>query len=241
MSKKNYNYRFLQWDTNYFKVKSARVNLTGIVDEKDQDNIIDLCNEYDFVTISNFDNRKENNHWIGIRTNAFLADMNIQFIKILKDNINFQDDNTYLTNKLPRNEQIVNIAKKTFNYSRFFNDPMLPIEKAENIYFHWTEGAFEQEDKYFVISEKEGRVAGYILFSKNEDSYTIELIAVEENHQGQRVGKSLLQKMESFAIDQGIKKIKVGTQVSNIPAVQFYSAMGFKYVSCGSTYHLWRR
>lgn len=241
MSSKNYECKSLQWDTDYFGVSCARVNLNGIVDEQGQEEIIEFSKDYDFVTISNLDNIKENNHWIGNRTNAFIADMNIQFLKILADKPDYQDEKTYVVNSLSRNEQIVDIARKSFNYSRFFNDPNLPIEQAENIYLYWTECAFNQGNKYFIISEREGNVAGYILFSFNVDDSTIELIAVDEKYQGQKVGKSLIHKMESFVIDQGIRKIKVGTQVNNISATQFYAKMGFKYVSCGSIYHLWRR
>ncbi|WP_312654106.1 GNAT family N-acetyltransferase [Proteiniclasticum sp.] len=241
MSSKNYECRSLQWDTDYFGVSSARVNINGIVDEHGQEEIIGFSKNYDFVTISNLDNIKENNHWIGNRTNAFIADMNIQFLKVLVDKPDYQDEKTYVVNSLSRNEQIVDIARKTFNYSRFFNDPKLPKEQAKNIYLHWTECAFGQENKFFLISEREGNVAGYILFSIHEDSSVIELIAVDEKYQGLRVGKSLISKMESFVIEKGIQKIKVGTQVNNISAAQFYNAMGFKYVSCGSMYHLWRK
>ncbi len=240
MRSKNYECKPLQWDTDYFDVSSARVNLSGIVDEMGQEEIIEFCTGYDFVTISNLDNIKENNNWLGARTNAFLTDMNIQFLKVLTEKPDNQDEKTYVVNCLSRNEQIVDIAKKSFNYSRFFNDPKLPQEQARNIYLHWTECAFGQENKYFVISEREGNLAGYILFTFNEDGSIIELIAVDEKYQGQRVGKSLIHTMESFVIDQGIKKIKVGTQVNNIVAAQFYNAMGFKYVSCGSMYHLWK-
>lgn len=104
---------------------------------------------------------------------------------------------------------------------------------------HWTECAFDQENKYFVVSERDGNVAGYILFSFYENVSVIELIAVNQRYQGQKLGKSLIQTMELFVIEQGIKKIKVGTQVDNIPAAQFYIAMGFNYISCGSVYHLW--
>ncbi len=240
MLKSNYEFKSLQWDTDYFGVSSARVNINGVVDAQGQDEIIKFCKDYDFVTISNLDNIKENNHWIGNRTNAFLADMNIQFIKVLEDKHGYQDEKTYVVNSLSRNKQIVEIARKSFNYSRFFNDPKLPIEQAKNIYLHWTECAFGQTNKYFAISERERNVAGYILFSFNGDSSVIELIAVDEKYQGQRVGRSLIHTMESFVINQGIRKIKVGTQVNNIPAAQFYTKMGFKYVSCGSIYHLWR-
>lgn len=241
MSSLNYECKPLQWDTDYFGVSSARVNLSGIVDEKGQDEIIEFCKDYEFVTISNLDNAKENNHWIGTRTNAFLADMNIQFLKVLADKPDYQDEKTYVVTNLSRNEQIVDIARKSFQYSRFFNDPKLPKTQAKNIYLHWTECAFGHENKYFVICEREGNVAGYILLSINDVSSVIELIAVEEKYQGQRVGKSLIQTMETFVIDKEIKKIKVGTQVNNISAAQFYSKMGFTYVSCGSVYHLWRR
>lgn len=240
MSKKNYDSMPLQWDTDYFGVSSARINLNGIVDEQGQDEIIEFCKGYDFVTISNLGNIKVNNHWIGFKTNAFLADMNIQFLKVLADKSDYQDVNTYVVCSLSRNEQIVDIARKSFKYSRFFNDPMLPETQSKNIYRHWTECAFGQKNKFFVVSEREGNIAGYILFSINGDSSVIELIAVDEKYQGQRVGKSLIKTMESFVLDQSIKKIKVGTQVNNISAAQFYNAMGFKYLSCGSIYHLWR-
>lgn len=240
MPERNYECWQLQWDTDYFRINSARINLLGPVDEKAQNEIISFCNGYEFVTISNNGNVQENNEWIGERTNAFLADMNIQFLKALVDKPDYQNEKSYVVNSLSRNEQIVEIARKSFNYSRFFNDPKLPQEQAKNIYLHWTECAFGQENKYFVILEREGDIAGYILFSMSGDSSVIELIAVDEKYQGQRVGKSLIHTMESFVIDQGIKKMKVGTQVNNISAAQFYNAMGFKYISCGSMFHLWR-
>ena len=59
MSSKNYELRLLQWDTDYFGVSSARVNLSGIVDDTGQEEIIEFCKGYDFVTISNLDNIKD--------------------------------------------------------------------------------------------------------------------------------------------------------------------------------------
>ncbi|AMC94056.1 hypothetical protein AOC36_08660 [Erysipelothrix larvae] len=241
MTPKNYELKPLQWDTDYFGVKAARVNLTGIVNENNQKDIIKFCARYDFVTISNIDNIQENNQWIGNKTSAFLVDMNIQFKKTLGGKQDYQDDKTYVVSNMSRNDQIMRIAKKSFSYSRFFNDPNLPKSESNNIYLHWTEDAFNQENKFFVISEREGNIVGFILFSLDETSSVIELIAVEEKYKGKRVGKSLIHTMESFVIDQGIKNIKVGTQVNNISAVQFYLAIGFKYVGCVTMYHLWGR
>lgn len=239
MSEKNYECKLLEWDTDYFGVKSARVNLLGNVDERGQEDILSFCKNYDFVTIVNFENRNENNLWVGEKTAAFLADVNVQFVKELHSLEKHSDDKTYVTNNLPVNDQILNIARKSFRYSRFFNDPNLSERKSPNIYLHWTEGAFLQEGKYFVICVRESNIAGYLLFSSEESYATVELIAVDEAHQGKGVGKALIKAMESFAYDKDINKIKVGTQVNNIPAVQFYSKMGFTYVNCGSIYHIW--
>lgn len=239
MSSLNYECKPLQWDTDYFGVRSARVNLYGSMDESGQEEIIKFCKAYDFITIVNFNNIAENNHWIGVKTDAFLADVNIQFLKVLVDNPNYQDEKTYVLNNYPRNDQIVGIARDSFQFSRFFNDPRLPEVQAKNIYYHWTKCAFEQENKYFVVCERDANIAGYILFSVNEEEGVIQLIAVDKKYQGQRVGKSMIQAMELFVIEKGVTKIKVGTQVSNIAAAQFYSKIGFTYVGCGSVYHLW--
>lgn len=229
----------LEWDTNYFGINSAKVSLKGVVDESGQKEILNFCDNFDFITISNFGNVRENNYWIGNKTNAFLTDINIQFLKVLTNRIKYKDADTYIDNYLVRNDQILSIAKTSFTYSRFFNDPMLPREKVERIYHHWTECAFDQENKFFAISEREGNIAGYLLFSITEDTSVIELIAVDKKYQRQNVGRSLMLSMESFVMHRGITKVKVGTQINNISAAQFYSLMGFKYVNCGSIYHLW--
>lgn len=241
MVSRNYECKSLQWDTDFFGVSSARVNLNGIVDESGQKEIMDFCEDFQFVTISNNNNVRENNHWIGKRTESFLVDMNIQYLKILNEKPNFQDDKTYVMSNLSKNEQIVDIARSTFNYSRFFNDHNLAADKAKKIYLQWTISAFEQKNKYFVISMRDGNVAGYILFSVKKGISVIELIAVDKKYQGQYVGKSLIYEMEKFSIEQGIKSIQVGTQVNNISAINFYSVMGFKYRECSSIYHLWDR
>ena len=241
MSEKKYECKHLQWDTDYFGINSARISLQEPVDEKAQNEIISFCNGYEFITISNNGNLQENNEWIGKRTNAFLADVNIQFSKELATSSSYQDKATYVVNNYPHNERVANIASNSFQYSRFYNDPLLPQQLAKNIYVHWTQSSFSQENKYFILCEKESKIAGYMIFSIRENIASVELIAVDKDYQRQGVGKSLINKLEEFALNKGVKALKVGTQVNNISAIQFYTRTGFKYVGCGSIYHLWTR
>lgn len=237
----NYECKELQWDTDYFNVNSARVNINGIIDKHEQFKVLEFCNKYDFVTISNMGNIKENNYWIGNSTNAFLTDINIQFAKILPNKVNYANDKVDILNNLTFDEQILDIAKKSFNYSRFFNDFKLPEDQAKNVYIQWTKCAFNNKDKYFVISKDKENAQGFILFSFSGDDSIIELIAVDQKYQGKSIGRALINTMESFVTSIGINKIKVGTQVNNVSAMQFYNAMGFKYVGCTSIYHLWNK
>jgi len=238
--KGNYDCIDLEWDTRYFGIKSARVNLNGVIDENQQEEILKFCQDFEFVTIVNYNNLKENNYWIGKKTNAFLTDVNVQFEKELKVNKKKLENKGFqVKNNLPRNQQIIDIARKSFNYSRFFNDPNLSFDKAKNIYVHWTDSAFKKEDKFFVISRIDNKVAGYILFSTHKMTSTIELIAVEKKYQGKNIGRLLIRELEEYLIDKGILNIKVGTQLNNISAVNFYETMGFKVVSCRNIYHLW--
>ena len=231
----------LDWDTKYFGVKCAKVILKDSISKVDQEKILNFCKKFDFITIINLDNNKENNIWICKKTNAFLTDMNVQFIKHINKQIYMSDELVNVYNSLPRTESILSISRKAFLYSRFFNDPYLPKDEAQNIYVHWTYCAFNKPDKYFVIAEKNNRVAGYLLFSINMEQRltTIELIAVDKVFRGQNIGKRLINKLESFTYKNGIKLIKVGTQVDNVSAVRFYNACGFKYLSCNSVYHYW--
>jgi ribosomal protein S18 acetylase RimI-like enzyme len=231
----------LGWDTEYFEVRSARVVLKDIIHEAEQDEILDYCSRFDFVTINNLGNNKENNIWIGKKTKAFLTDMNIQFVKQINIQSTIVDEFTNVYNSFPKNEDLLKIAQDAFLYSRFFNDSYLPKKKVQDIYVHWTNCAFNKSEKYFVITEINNKVAGYLLFSINvEQSFaTIELIAVDKEFRGQNIGKRLISELELFVYGKGIKSIRVGTQVDNISAARFYNACGFQYTSCNSVYHFW--
>jgi len=241
LSRENFECKYLDWDTEYFGVKSARVNLFNVVSESEQEEIINFCSDYSFVTISNIDNQNENNLWLSSKTKSFLVDMNIQLIKNLKG---IQDinsiENISIEAKYEYDEKLIEIAKNSFNHSRFFNDPNLPINLARNIYSYWTKCAFENEKKFFVIYKDKEATTGYILFSLHDDYCLIELIAVNSEYQGMRIGYKMINKLESYLVKQNITKIKVGTQVNNLSAIRFYTSCGFEFNKCGSMYHLWK-
>lgn len=241
-STNSFEFTSLHWDTKYFKVKSAKAVLNKKVSDAEGNRLARLSSEFDFITIVNKNNDPINNLWIANNTTSFLTDMNIQFIKNKKDFIKkLCNGNLKVINCLPRNEEIYQIAFSSFLYSRFFNDPNLNTTKTEALYANWVLNSFGKDDKHFIIAESNHKVSGFLLFSidRISSSCVIELIAVDKLYAGRRIGKQLITKLENYVINLEVENIKVGTQVNNITASNFYTACGFKYTECASIYHYW--
>ncbi len=232
--------KYLDWDSNYFNLECCRVSLFADIVDDEQDAIIEYCKDFNFTTISNINNSSNNNLWLGRRTNSFLTDVNIQFFRKVRPDVAEMHPNIRLISGLPYNAEILNISKKCYNFSRFFNDEFLPQPQAQNIYHKWTMSAFDNENKHFVVYEKDEKVCGYILFSIQHNCSVIELIGVDGDYQGMGVGRVLIQALESYSMATGIEKIQVGTQVENKQAMNFYYSVGFSYLGCNSIYHLWK-
>ena len=268
-SNNRYFLKYLKWDTDFFKIKSAKLVLKNEILNRDIERIKRQIKQeqYEFITVVNENNNMNNNKLIYRLGNVFLADVNIQFKKyirttesIKKSNYNNQKNNnansnriyTFSTkekiiikNNLELKEEILEISQKEFKYSRFIEDDNLI--KPNEVYLEWTKNSFGRKDKFFAYYEKNNRIEGFILFSINSSAFNsstldiiIELIAIKNEMQSKGVGSFLLKGIEEYAKRNSIKFLRVGTQLNNIKAQNFYIKNGFKHISNNSIYHLWR-
>ena len=67
----------------------------------------------------------------------------------------------------------------------------------------------------------------------------LELIAINEKTKGKGIGTKLIKALESFAIENSLHTINVGTQLNNIQAQNFYEKNGYKHIINNSIYHWW--
>lgn len=231
----------LDWDSQYFGLPSAKVVLSKSLIPQEKKFLLDFMDCFDFVTIYNTGNDRENNFWIGRETKAFLTDMNIQFVKKPCRIMLPGKYPLHIFQAYPGDPDILEIAKKSFKHSRFFNDPWLPAKKAKEIYVHWAKNAFYQKSRFFVIATSPEGIAGFLLFSMQtaESSATIELIAVDESCLECGIGRSLVVHLESFLIENNIDLLKVGTQLESLGAIEFYTSLHFSYASCNGVFHYW--
>jgi dTDP-4-amino-4,6-dideoxy-D-galactose acyltransferase len=229
-------------DTKYFGVASAKVVLKKacMIDQR-QKELLDFLQDFEFIVITNKANDSSNNHWLGEKTKAFLTDINIQLNKKVSIGEKYDGGFTVITDNFPENRQIIQIAEGSFKFSRFLNDPYLPVQKAKCIYADMTKNAFRKQGRFFVTIKETEVVSGFLLFSINQviSSSTIELIAIDQNFAGMGIGRSLISAMEHHVAKMGVETIRVGTQLNNINALKFYTSYGFNYCECNSIYHYW--
>jgi dTDP-4-amino-4,6-dideoxy-D-galactose acyltransferase len=227
----------LKWDTEYFGITSAKAIMHRPLTLNEWNDLKARFKDYQFISIINQNSEPVNAQLIGKETSAFLADVNIQFEKRVVVT-NDMPKNVTIYQSLERNEQILDIAD--FQFSKFTEDPGLAKRGGELVYRQWLSNSFGKPDKFYAISKnKSGDINGFVLYSNSSSAYVIELIAVSQKEAKGGIGSSLFNAVEYVAHQQGYSEIKVGTQVRNIGAINFYHKVGCRQTGCHQVYHLW--
>lgn len=234
----SYTFFKLQWDTDFFGVKCAKavlhkpLTLTEWIDLKDK------LRNYQFTSIENRNSEPNNAQLIGRDTSAFLVDVNIQFKKKIGLPVE-HSQNIKIYQALERNERIIELGD--FKFSKFTEDPELLKRGGARVYRQWLINAFGKADKFYALSKDEnGETNGFLLHSYAESACIVELIAVSQNVNKHGIGTNLFKAVEYQAYQLGCVNIRVGTQVRNMGAINFYCSAGCKQVGCHQVYHLWK-
>lgn len=232
-----FNFFELEWDTEFFGVSSAKAVLNRPLSIEVWDSLKNKFKNFQFISIVNKNSDPVNAQIIGKNTSAFLADINIQFKKKVEHSEGIPV-NTSIHRALKRNNQIIDLAN--FHYSKFTEDSELQKRNGEKVYHQWIINSFNNKDKYYALHRNYmGQINGFLLYSYTENSCVIELIAVSKEITKGGIGTSLFKAIEHEVYQHGIDEIRVGTQVRNTEAINFYHKVGCKQMGCHQVYHLW--
>ena len=232
-----YTFSELEWDTNFFGVTSAKVVLHRQLTTTEWNVLKQKFNDFQFVSIVNQNSEPVNAQFLGKDTTAFLIDVNIQFIKTVQP-IYEMPENVTIHQALERNDQVIQIAD--FQFSKFTEDPELAKRGGSQVYHQWLINSFNKDNKFYALSKDENNnINGFVLFSYLNDSSLIEFIASSRQTTQRGIGTRLFKAVEYATTQRGLNKIKVGTQIRNMGAINFYHKVGCKQVGCHQVYHLW--
>lgn len=119
---------------------------------------------------------------------------------------------------------------------RFYTDADAPhIAELEKECFAdpWSQNAIAEAAKYgtiFLLAEQDGKILGYLGMKPVLDEGYISNVAVTSSARGKGIGSALLEKLTSYAKENGIKTISLEVRPSNAPAIALYEKFGYKQV-----------
>jgi ribosomal protein S18 acetylase RimI-like enzyme len=83
------------------------------------------------------------------------------------------------------------------------------------------------ERETVFVAEVEGMPAGYVALVREEDWARIDQLFVSPEHEGQGVGRRLLEHAEGYAIYEGARRLRVVVAADDRRASAFYRGRGF--------------
>ncbi len=166
-----------------------------------------------------------------------LVDTNVIFEKPVTD-AGPQSGQDQVRHARPQDEsEIVDLAGRGFQYSRFHLDWQIGSEQANAVKAQWARNFFRgQRGDQMVVAFREGKAAGFCqIILEKPDVLTIDLICTDPGLRRQGIGRDMI----VFAQNKnpGMKTIRVGTQVSNIGSIHLYEKMNFRLTRAHYIFH----
>ena len=134
-------------------------------------------------------------------------------------------------------DEIADLARRSFDHSRFHADEQISDEVADNIKAQWTRSYFRgKRGDAMIVAIDHGRIAGFLLAMMSVDgAMVVDLVAVDEDMRGRGVSGVMIW----FAQAQFPRAVclRAGTQLANRPAIRCYERLGFQLVNSHYVLH----
>jgi dTDP-4-amino-4,6-dideoxy-D-galactose acyltransferase len=132
------------------------------------------------------------------------------------------------------------IARQAFRFSRF-RSPWYQPEDSGRFYATWAEKAVSGTFDHLClwVDDEQGNSLGFVTLRTLPDGEArIGLLAVRPECQGRGAGKKLMAAAKKWSAEQGVSRLYVATQTSNLAALNLYLASGGTVT--GTAYWLYR-
>ncbi len=237
----NPSLKMLDWDSNFFKMRVARV----LKSAKQFLDLIPIFKELESekIDLAYFSSKEEISGSEKIIFQDFemnLVDEKATFLKKLeKQSKNHPNISAYTENIIE--PTLFDLAIESGIHSRFKVDERIPNSKFEEMYRLWMINSVNKKISDVVLVYKEAdKIIGFVTVGKKENRGNIGIIAVDATGRGKGIGKSLVNAAENYCIEIGLKYLQVVTQGKNIPACKLYEKCGFDLESILYFYHIWK-
>lgn len=220
--------KFLEWDSHFFKKQIYRIDIETVISQEDFTRILSETKADLFYLFSDC----EQPHIL--KSGGKLVDEKVIYTKKCSDT---QDEPGIIPFSGIVTKELIDLAFLSGNYSRFKLDLNLS-SRFEEMYLLWLERSVNGQiaDKVYIYKEN-NLILGFITVKTTGHSAVIGLIAVNEQHQGKKIGRKLINKVVNWAYNNMVTELNVATQLKNHNACRFYENCGFTIKSIDYIYH----
>ena len=137
--------------------------------------------------------------------------------------------------------ELERIAASVFTTGRHLLDWRLDPDASHRRYRQWLRGALADEHQEVLKAEMDGATVGFFIAETRPDFEVYwHLTAVAPEWQGRGVGKRLWRTMIARHRAAGAQRIATTISAHNIPVLNLYAGLGFRFASPRATFH-WQR
>ncbi|WP_245609277.1 GNAT family N-acetyltransferase [Vibrio pacinii] len=210
------NYQEREFDSQFFRRRIAGVDWS--VDSK-----ADYSPQLVTVKVSSSEMRKIEM----LNTQGFqFCEGEISYCKIIESQ-NLVDNQCNLLDASSLHE-VMGLLDGMYTNSRF-KKPWFDDQERDRFYQEWLKKAlFGEYDDICLAYRINNEIAGFVTIKFNQACATIGLIGVLPRFQSKGIGRILLESAEIAVMQQGLNKISVATQLSNLRAMNLYAKHGYQ-------------
>lgn len=134
------------------------------------------------------------------------------------------------------------IAAKAFVHGRIHMDPRLGSELGGRRYSRWVRTSLEHPSQRLLkITDDAGVILGlFITEACQNRSVYWHLTAIAPEQQGRGYGQRIWRAMLARHAQEGMQLVRTTITAGNVPVLNLYSKLGFRFLPPESTFHWWR-
>jgi ribosomal protein S18 acetylase RimI-like enzyme len=223
----------LVWDSNFFELNVGKY----INNENNSFNPILFIEEakHNFDLVYVFSYQKMISSKLVSEANLDLVDIMLTMSKPLTK-VDSSENTFDIRTNLSKNEinGCYEIAEQTSVVSRFYNEPLIGLEKAKALYRKWIDNSLNNSmgDGIFITKSNEIVTGIHVIKTDHNDKTGYcSLIGVNNDFKGLGIGKSLWEQANSFwTLQKDIVRCKVPFSIKNTDSFNFHLKMGFNKI-----------
>lgn len=234
-------YQILDWDSDFFGLKVARIVAPRLSTQELSETLSALRQQQ--VQLAYWSTGRELEADAIARLNGVLADRKTTFaidLRSLDFTTTIPADTVEPFTDSMSVPDLESLAIQSGEYSRFAVDPNFPNEKFVALYKAWINRSLRKEIASEVLLIRDGdRIAGMVTLGEKNGRGDIGLIAVGSLYRGRKYGETLVRAAQRWFVAQGYAYGQVVTQGANTPACNLYKRCGYSVEQVENFYHFW--